>query len=133
MAFRDQLQRRLDSKRAEISKMESDLASAKAYAQALEDTLKLAPKDVMSEAIPATVLRPGTALAAARLAIVGAGKPLHISEILTALGREDTKGNRVSLAGSLATYARQNKIFTKPGPNVFGLTDMVTQDVATVN
>jgi len=70
------------------------------------------------------ILRPGTALANAQAAILRAGKPIHIAEILKTLGKEDTKKNRVGLAGSLATYARQGKIFTKPGPNIFGLVEM---------
>ena len=126
MNFRDQIQKRLDSKRAEIAELRLRLASAESYAQALEDTLKSIPRDSSDEESfhgPAT-LRAGSAMAHAQTAILEAGKPLHISDILKAIGKEDNKENRVSLGGSLGSYARGNRIFTRPGPNVFGLIDM---------
>ena len=124
MAFRDQIQKKLDAKRAEIADLESKLSSARAYAQAIEDMLRIAPKESSPEETSSMVLRPGTALALTQAAILRAGKPLHISEILASLNKTDTKPNRISLGGSLANYARQDKIFTKPGPNTFGLIGM---------
>jgi hypothetical protein len=121
MAFRDELQKRLDKKRSEIVALESQLAQAKSYAQALEDMLKMAPKEAGQEQV---VLRAGSALAHSREAILKAGKPLHIGDLMKALGKEDTKESRVSLVGSLGTYVRQGKVFTRPGPNVFGLVEM---------
>jgi hypothetical protein len=126
MALRDELQRKLDKKRAEIAGLESALASAKSYAQALEDTLKMMPRDDVRPSVAIT-LRHGTALYQAREAILKAGKPLHIGALMSALGKEDTKENRVSLVGSLGTYVRQGKIFSRPGPNVFGLLEMAEE------
>jgi hypothetical protein len=125
MSFRDDILKRLERKKAEIAKLESDLAVARSYAQALEDTLKLAPRDGMEEQPPEVKpLRPGTALAKAREAILNAGKPLFLSDLLAALGKEDTNANRLSLAGSLGSYVRDRKIFTRPGPNQFGLIEL---------
>jgi hypothetical protein len=54
--------------------------------------------------------------------IIKEGRPLHITEILKGLGKEDTKSNRTSTAGSLGAYARKNRIFTRgASPNTFGL------------
>jgi len=122
MAFREELQKKIEKRRVEIADMESRLAQAKSYLQALEDTLRMAPKEPDTVAArPNTVLRHGTDLARTQEAIQKAGKPLHISDLMTALGKEDTKANRVSLAGSLGAYVRQHKIFRKAGPNIFGL------------
>jgi hypothetical protein len=37
---------------------------------------------------------------------------------------ENTKAARVSLVGSLGNYVRKQMIFTRPGPNIFGLVGM---------
>jgi len=60
-------------------------------------------------------------LSQARDAIRKAGKPLHITQILVAIGRANTKQTRLALSGSLATYVRRDEIFTRPEPNTFGL------------
>ena len=49
---------------------------------------------------------------------------MHISEILAAIGVENTKNTRVSLVGSLGSYVRKGQVFSRPGPNIFGLTGM---------
>jgi hypothetical protein len=128
MAFRDELQKKIERKRQEIADIESGLALAKTYLQALEDTMKMAPREE-ARAEKAFALRAGSALADARDAILRAGKPLHIAELVRAIGKDDTKQNRVSLAGSLGTYAREGKVFTRPGPNVFGVLEMNQKSV----
>lgn len=80
------------------------------------------PKD--GDVRGADALRAGSELAKARDAIRSAGKPLHISEILAAIGKENTKKNRVSLGGSLAGYVRKGAIFSKSAPNTFGLIEL---------
>jgi hypothetical protein len=49
---------------------------------------------------------------------------MHIGAILTAIGVENTKSARVSLVGSLGAYVRKGSVFTRPGPNIFGLVGM---------
>ena len=127
MAFREEIQKRLDKKKVEIAALESQLALARAYAQALEDTIKIAPREGGALASEPAALRPGTLLAKTRQLILDAGKPLRIEEILKGLGLEDTKRTRVSLVGSLGSYVRTNKFFNRPRPNVFGLIDMPSE------
>ena len=120
MKPRDELQKRIERKQQEILELEMQIREAKAYIQALQETVKMLPKD--SEPLnPDQVLRPGSGVAKARNVIKATGKPLHISEILKALGLPVDKKHRVSLGGSLSGYARRNEIFTRPLPNTFGL------------
>jgi hypothetical protein len=75
-------------------------------------------------------LRPGTALAKAREAIKKAGHPLHVSEILKALGKPPDKKNRISLGGSLSGYVRKGEVFTRSAPNTFGLIELESKPVS---
>jgi hypothetical protein len=127
MAFREELQKRLEKKRAEIVTLEGKLREATVYAQALQDTLRLLPEDesVQSDdTAPSAALREGSNIAKAREAIQRAGRPLHIMELLKAIGRPTDKENRAALSGSIGAYVRKGEFFTRPGPNVFGLIGM---------
>jgi hypothetical protein len=122
MISRQRLESKVRQKEQEIQGFELSIREAKSYLQALQDMLKLLPKD--GDIRGADALRAGSDMAKARDAIRSAGKPLHISEILTAIGKENTKKNRVSLAGSLAGYVRKGAIFSKSAPNTFGLVEL---------
>jgi len=125
MRIRQELQKRIERKQEEIRSLELQLAQAKAYLQALEDSLRLLPKEPMAQKLTAEqVLRPGSAVAKAREAILKVNKPLHVNEILKAIGRPTDKNSRVSLSGSLSSYAKRGQIFTRPAPNTFGLVEL---------
>ncbi len=119
MNTRHQLQKLLDRKQHEINDLEVQIEKAKAYIQALQDSMKFLPKENGQTQV---LLRPGSALAKAQEILRKAGKPLHISEILKALNEKPDK--RVSLSGSLSAYVRNGQIFTRPAPNTFGLKEM---------
>lgn len=123
MGLREDFQKRIDKKQQEITDLELKIKEAKAYVQALLDTIKILPK-TQDGSSPGSQLRPGTALAMARDAIKAAGKPLHVNEILRSIGKPESKGNKVSLSGSLAGYVRRGEIFTRPAPNTFGLLEL---------
>ena len=116
MNARDQFQKLLDRKQQEIKDLEIQIEKAKAYVQALQDSMKFLPRENGQAQV---LLRPGSALAKAQDILRKAGKPLHISEILKALNEKADK--RVSLSGSLSAYVRNGQIFTRPAPNTFGL------------
>ena len=125
MKFRDDLLKRIEKKEMEIRELEMQMAAANAYLQALQETVRLLPKDPLAgPASPAQVLRPGSAMARSREAILNAGKPLHITELLKALGRPVDKNSRVSLSGSLSAYVKRSEVFTRPAPNTFGLIEL---------
>lgn len=121
MGVRENFQKLIGKKEQEVAELELRIRETRAYIQALEDSMKLLPRDMNVE-IDHT-LRPDSALAKARDAIRGAGSPLPISDILKALGKPPDKKNRVSLAGTLSNYARKGKVFTKTAPNTFGLVE----------
>jgi len=122
MGLREEIQRKIDRKHDEIRDLELKVREAHAYVQAMMDMLKMLPREVPEN--PDLLLRPGTMLAGARDAIRKAGKPLHISMLLAALGKPDTRNNRAALGGSLSTYVRRRQIFTRPAPNTFGLLEL---------
>jgi hypothetical protein len=128
MELRKELRRRIERKRTEIEQLQAEvrereirLREALAYVAGLEDMLKLLPKETATQA--AMALRPDSALAKTREIILKAGKPLHISEILKALGKPVNHDTRASLSGSISAYVRNDQIFTRPAPNTFGLVE----------
>jgi hypothetical protein len=124
VAIKEELQKRIERKQEEIREMEILLREAQSYLTALQDMVKLLPREPNEIQNPEQVLRPGSAVARARDAIKKAGAPLHITEILKAIGSDADKKNRISLSGSLSGYARRGEIFTRPAPNTFGLREL---------
>jgi HB1, ASXL, restriction endonuclease HTH domain len=118
MKIREQHQKLLDRKQQEIQDLKMQIEKAKAYIQALQDTMRFLPKEENQEDAS---LRPGTALAQTREVLRKAGRPMHVNDILKALNKPIDKKHRVSLSGSLSTYVRNGQIFTRPAPNTFGL------------
>ena len=121
MGVRQDFERRIAKKNQEIADLELRLRDARSYVQALRDAMKIVPKDMLEQTASGRGLRPGSALFRARRVIKKAGKPLHIMEILKAMGKPQDKSNRVSVSGSLAAYVRKKEIFTRPEPNTYGL------------
>lgn len=124
MRTKIELQKRIKRKEAEITELRKQLSQAEAYLQGMVDTLKLFPKDGETEEEAPSTLRAGSQIAMARDAIRTAGKPLHISDLVRAIGKEPTKRNKLSLSGSLGDYVRRQEVFTRPKPNTFGLKEM---------
>jgi len=109
-------------KEEEIQGLEESIKEAKVYLQALRDVLKKFPKEA-SEDTPAS-LRPGSMVALARDSILQAKRALHVDEMLKMQGKELTRENRTALGGSLSAYVRKGAIFSRPGPNTFGLVEL---------
>ncbi|HET9179169.1 MAG TPA: winged helix-turn-helix domain-containing protein [Terriglobia bacterium] len=124
MKIREQYQKLIDRKQQEILDLQLQIEKAKAYMQALQDTMRFIPKDESQEGV---LLRPGTALAQAREVLRKAGHPMHVNDILKALNKPPDKGHRVSLSGNLSSYVRNGQIFTRPAPNTFGLIEASKQ------
>ena len=120
MISRQRIESKIRQKDQEIQDLEMSLREAKSYLHALQDMLKLLPREE-NDRTAEHVLRPGSEMEKVRNAIKSAGKSLHIAAILESIGKENTKKNRVSIAGSLAAYARKKQIFNRPAPNTFGL------------
>jgi hypothetical protein len=121
MDIRKELDKKISKKREEIDSLQNELQTAKTYLQALEDTRKLLPRNPVDN--PTVTLRPGTDLSRVRVILQEARAPLHVEDLLKRLGKPVEKKSKLSLSGSLASYARDNKIFTRPAPNTFGLVE----------
>ena len=123
MRLREKVQKEIEKKQEEVRGLEGQILACNVYIQAFQDTLKMIPKDQEPSSTEVT-LRHGSLVAKARDVIRSAGKPLHVGEILAAMGKPEGKKNRLGLSGSLSAYVRDGKIFTRPGPNVFGLIEL---------
>ena len=126
MNLRKELDRKIEKKKEEIASLERSVGEARAYLQALEDTRKMLPKEAESQ--DEVVLRAGTDLAKVRDVLQQEGKPLHVEELLKRIGKPVEKKQKISLSGSLASYVRDHKIFTRPAPNTFGLVEFESAD-----
>jgi hypothetical protein len=124
MNERRKIEERLRRKEQEIHDLEAQIKEARVYIQALQDVLKLLPRDSDADSSPNTILRPGSLVAQARTSIKARGIALHVDEILKILGREVNRENKAALSGSLAAYVRRGEIFTRPAPNTYGLVEL---------
>lgn len=125
---RKKIEDRIRKKEQELQELDSQMRDARVYIQAMQDVLKLLPKDTVKEGQSGSdgpsALREGSLASLARDAIFRKGVPTHVSELLSAMGKEDNRENRTSLSGTLAAYVRKNDIFTRPAPNKFGLVEL---------
>jgi hypothetical protein len=133
MGLREDIQKRIEKKQAELIEQERaferDRAATLAYIQALQDMLKSLPREA-AEASAEKLFRRGSAMARTRDMILAAKRPLHITEILAGLGRPDDTASRASITGALGAYVRKGEVFTRPRPNTFGLVELGHHQVA---
>ena len=129
MADRRQIEAMVEKKEKEIQELEESIREAKVYLQALQDVLKKFPRETPEES--AASLRPGSMVALARDNILVAKRALHVDEMLRMQGKELTRDNRTALGGSLSAYVRKGSIFTRPGPNTFGLVELEPRGTGT--
>jgi len=121
MTSRRKIEIRIRKKEEEIQSLELKIRETRSYVQALQDVMKILPRDKDVDA--KTLLRSGSAVAQAREVILEAGNPLHISTIIQSLGRVDNRKSRTAIAGSISAYVRKGEIFTRTAPNTYGLVE----------
>jgi hypothetical protein len=121
MGVRGNFQKLIDKKQQEIHALEIQVREASAYIQALQDSMKLLPRDTDVNVESEHTLRAGSTLAKTRDLLRKSGSPLPINEILKQLGKPQDAKHRLSLAGTLSGYVRKGRVFTKTAPNTFGL------------
>lgn len=120
MSERSKIEDKLRKKEQEVASLDDKLRAARIYVQALKDILKLLGDEDDAE----SVLRPGSAVAQARDIILRRKAPVHINDLLIAMGKEVTRESKASLTSSLAAYVRKGEIFSRPAPSTFGLTEL---------
>jgi len=119
MGAREKLEKRIEEKQSEVWNLRRQIRDAEVFIEALKEALHLLPKESVDDG-PIT-LRPGTNVDKARLALLAKGTPMHITELLKAVGKPDDNDSRAALSGSISAYVRKNQIFTRPAPNTFSL------------
>jgi len=125
MSERSIIEAQLKKKTAEIQGFEEKLKAAKVYVKALEDVLKAIEKGAPDQTADGDVtLRRGSLVDRARDVILERGNPMHIDELLLALGRKVNRESKASLTGSIAAYVRIEEIFSRPAPSTFGLIEL---------
>lgn len=129
MGLRENFQKLIDKKQQENRALEIQMRENGAYIQALQDSMKLLPRDSENGAESEHSLRDGSTLAKTRDLLRQAGAAMPINDILKALGKPQDKKHRISLAGTLSGYARKGRVFTKTAPNTFGLVEFSSEQV----
>jgi hypothetical protein len=125
MKARRDIERRIEREQQKIADLKSQIEYAEAFIQGLQEALKVLPKHDNDKARKGKgTIRPGSDMARIRDLIKKTGRPMYIGEIVKGLGREDTKANRTSIAGSLGRYVRLEVVFKRVKPNTFALIDM---------
>ena len=127
MNISKKLKTQLNKKNKEIQQLESEqkeleikIRVANAVVSELEEAMKHLPKDEVDEN-PALSLRRGKSIAKVYDILKRSGSPMHITEILTAMGKETDKKSQQATGSQLNNYVRKERIFTRPLANSFGL------------
>ncbi|MDQ2921162.1 MAG: hypothetical protein M3R52_06095 [Acidobacteriota bacterium] len=128
MGARTQIEKKIQAKTVETAELEARIKENNAYIQALQEVIRLLPKDESEGQGSEHNLRAGSAVARARELLLKSGKPLHITEILKGIGKENTKSQRLSVSGSLRNYARKGMIFRQDGGNTFSLVEFKSRN-----
>ena len=124
MPVRDEIEKKIEKKRDECADLERQLAESRTYLQALQDVLKLHSKEDANGNSEKS-LRAGSDIARIREMIFREQKEVQITDMLSELGKADTKAARNSLAGSLGAYARKGRVFKRGcQPNTFTLIEL---------
>lgn len=118
------MEKEIEKQEANLVALRTQLTAAEAYIQAQRDMLKMLPKENDPARANQLVLRPGSEPAKVRDILKEDGKPMHISEILTKLGRPVNRETRSAISGALSGYVRRGAIFTRPAPNTFALVEV---------
>jgi len=125
MDARRDIEKRIEKERQIIAGLQSQIKHSESFILGLQEALKVLPKDgTIKSSRRSGTIREGSDMAKIRELIKQTGRPMRISEIVTGLGRPDTKSNRMSISGSLGRYVRKGFVFSRPGANIFSLIDM---------
>lgn len=125
MGLKAKFEDKIKKKEAEVAEYETKIREARAYLQALQDSMKLLPKESIDSNLGGSgTLRPGSNTYKTYEYLKKTGKPAHINEILKILGKEVNSAEKVNLSSTLGTYVRKKEIFTRTAPNTFGLIEL---------
>jgi len=120
MIFRKQIEQKIEEKKGEIAEYQSKILESEASVRAFQEVLKVLPrKNGVTDDSP--FIRETSLVGKARKVIMRNGSPMHINKIMDVGGFQKEK--KQSLSGMLTHYVRRGKIFTRPAPGTYGLTE----------
>lgn len=131
MDLKEKFEKRIKKKEQEIEGLETKIAEARAYLQALQDSMRDLPKNNTNGTASDIKLRPGSMCHSAFELLKKSGKPLHIKDVIEGIGKEFNKSTRASLRGSLGPYLKQGRMFKLTAPNTFGLVGIEYKEEST--
>jgi len=124
MDARRALEKRIEKETQMIADLQIQIERAESFVRGLEEALSMLPKEKEPKRGKSKLkgkLRSGSEVEKAYNFLRQNASPMHISDILIAIGKENTKANRMSLVGSLGRYSRKGQFFSRVGPNIFTL------------
>ena len=127
MGLKTKFEERIKRKELEIVEYETKIREARAYLQALQDSMKLLPKEQIGSMSGGGSLRPGSNVYKTYEYLKKIGKPAHINEILKILGKDVNSTEKVNLGSTLGSYVRKKEVFTRTAPNTFSLIELSNQ------
>jgi hypothetical protein len=130
MTYRIGIERRIEKEQNRIHELQVEIEHVQSFIEGLQEALKMLPKE---KNLTTTTkggkreIRSGSDMAKVRDLIKQVGRPMSVGEIVTGLGKPDTKENRASLSGSLGRYVRKGEIFSRPKANTFSLIGIISE------
>src|ERR1035437_6714690 len=87
------------------------------------DAYKILPRSGEDATDRPSGLRKNSNTGKAYVALKRIGYPVHVKELVEAMGLKVNRATTQGLASSLRAYVNKNEIFTKPAPNTYGLVE----------
>ena len=132
------MQGQISRKEKEIQQLELDrqeldvkILNAHAYITGVKDSMRHLPKDEVDKD-SASSLRKGKSIAKIYDILKHSGSPMHITDILTALGKDTDTKSQQATGSQLNNYVRDDRIFMRPLANTFGLKEWDTKPLTSL-
>ncbi|MEN8615456.1 hypothetical protein ABFB09_09355 [Dehalogenimonas sp. THU2] len=124
------IEKRIEKEKQKIVDLRQQVERSEAFIQGLQEALQMLPKEkVEPQTKSSGYLRPGSDMQKIQELLKRTGHPLPIDEIIGKIGKQVSNATRASIASSLSRYVRKNEIFSRPGPNTFGLIEFASNEI----
>jgi len=133
MELKAKLQKQIDKKMAEITERDSQISALQAendrdnaFIQGVQESIKAIPDELLCTETKrrqskSRAVKAGSSSEKALTALRELGKPTHINELAVKMGSSISQEAIKNIASSLRQSANNERIFTRPAPNTFGL------------
>jgi hypothetical protein len=131
-SLRLKLEDRIRRKEAEAAELRRQLAVVEENLRTQREFLVMIVRDSVAP-VSREPFRRSSAIGKAYDVLKSRGQPMHISAIIEAMGRQDTKEFRRNLSQQLSAYFRRGEVFSRPATGVFGLRSWESDRSSTTN